>query len=509
MNERAARWKEVALPAAVLLVVALPRLWLAWHDHGVFWPDETYGGLEQAHRAAFGYGFIPWDFQDGMRSWLFPGLLAGVLRTATLFGARDALTLVRVATLAMVALSLLSIAGALRLAPRLLAPADEPERAAEVPAMLLAGAFAGALPIAVVLAHRALLDVAVAPAIVIAALLLREEPANAEGAAWRRAALAGALLGVAAALRPPIAPAFALLAGPALARRRAALTAAAGGAIAAFLLASGVVDWVTLGAPFHSLTAYVLWLRAHASEFPAEPLLFYPHRLWTSTGTVLLVIVAGVALAARRAPVEAATVVLYVAAHTVIAHKELRYLLPIVPLAAALAGAGLAAALAPRLGSRALVVLALAIGAEQGLRAASNRFVDYGVFTDRPWANARPWHFLEEKNLALVDAGRRADLCGLADVGGPSLALAGGYCYLHRDVPLFSLRDAAALAQPAIGESVNYAMTAPDVTIPGWTPVERGASRWLQRRDGPCVAHPELDNHLMPHPPGQRRSVTR
>lgn len=35
-------------------------------------PDEIFQYLEQAHRLVFGYGFIPWEFRFGARSWLVP-----------------------------------------------------------------------------------------------------------------------------------------------------------------------------------------------------------------------------------------------------------------------------------------------------------------------------------------------------------------------------------------------------------------------------------------------------
>ena len=63
----------LVLPLAVCV-----RLWVAWTDQGIIWPDEIYQSLEPAHHLAFGYGFTAWEFVDGARSWVFPGLLAAV-----------------------------------------------------------------------------------------------------------------------------------------------------------------------------------------------------------------------------------------------------------------------------------------------------------------------------------------------------------------------------------------------------------------------------------------------
>lgn len=39
---------------AILLIAAIPRFYSAITDHGIFWPDEIYQSIEQAHRIVFG-----------------------------------------------------------------------------------------------------------------------------------------------------------------------------------------------------------------------------------------------------------------------------------------------------------------------------------------------------------------------------------------------------------------------------------------------------------------------
>jgi hypothetical protein len=41
-------------------------------------PDENFQLLEQAHRIAFGYGVVPWEFRDGIRSPVVPYMLAAL-----------------------------------------------------------------------------------------------------------------------------------------------------------------------------------------------------------------------------------------------------------------------------------------------------------------------------------------------------------------------------------------------------------------------------------------------
>ena len=71
-HPRLERAAQVALIAALAAGAAL-RLAFAFSDDGIYWPDEIYKTLEPAHRVAFGYGLIPWEFVKGASSWLLPG----------------------------------------------------------------------------------------------------------------------------------------------------------------------------------------------------------------------------------------------------------------------------------------------------------------------------------------------------------------------------------------------------------------------------------------------------
>ena len=50
------------------------------------WGDEIFQTVEPAHRLVFGYGLVPWEFQLGMRSWLLPGVIAGLMEAARIVG---------------------------------------------------------------------------------------------------------------------------------------------------------------------------------------------------------------------------------------------------------------------------------------------------------------------------------------------------------------------------------------------------------------------------------------
>lgn len=66
-QERISFWGLAAL--AILLRV------LAFNAYSAHAPDEIIQYLEQAHRIVFGYGVVPWEFREFIRSWLIPLML--------------------------------------------------------------------------------------------------------------------------------------------------------------------------------------------------------------------------------------------------------------------------------------------------------------------------------------------------------------------------------------------------------------------------------------------------
>jgi len=461
---RRATW--IALFAACAL-----RLWLALKDHSIYWPDEIYQSLEQAHRLTFGYGFIPWEFRDGARNWILPGVVAGLWRVAALLGVESSLVLLGLARCGVVLASGASLWLAARLAERL-----SSARAGFITALVL-----GILPASVAFGYRTMSETVSAPLLVLGALCLTRRSARATCwagvwitlAAWLR--YQNALFGVAFVLQL-------------LFERRRRETLLFCVAALATALAGGVLDWVTWGRPFHSLLTYIDFnlLHAGASTFGVEPIGYYAKSLWDSTGPALLLLGPLALWGARRAPALALSVLGYLLVHSLIPHKELRFLVPALPLACVLIGIG-ADQLYQRARGRAgwwwlgLSVSALAMAFSLS-RLTYRRM---GQYLDTPRA-ARPiWHADEETNLLLADAGKKPDLCGLG-VLGLRPAFTGGYSYFHRAAPLLYRRQLCEA-----GPAVNYLMLPyylVDTLLPaGYTEVEHRGWLALFRRNGGCA----------------------
>src|SRR5258708_6184015 len=81
----AQRRKHTALAAILAIGFAL-RLIGALALPNIAHPDEIFQVIEPAHRLVFGSGIVSWEYIVGIRSWAFPGLIAGVMAVAGRLG---------------------------------------------------------------------------------------------------------------------------------------------------------------------------------------------------------------------------------------------------------------------------------------------------------------------------------------------------------------------------------------------------------------------------------------
>jgi GPI mannosyltransferase 3 len=70
-------WRESKRQLAIILIgAALVRIVICLFSDNLNHPDENFQIYEQAHRLVFGYGIIPWEFQQSVRSWIVPGIVS-------------------------------------------------------------------------------------------------------------------------------------------------------------------------------------------------------------------------------------------------------------------------------------------------------------------------------------------------------------------------------------------------------------------------------------------------
>jgi phosphatidylinositol glycan class B len=475
-----------------------PRAYLAVADDGMVWSDEIFQVLEQGHRAAFGYGLVPWEFKVGARSWLLPGAMGGLMKLCAGFGVAGGAGLVVACKLLFALLAVATFYPLLRMARAL--GGDF--------ALVLLGVTASVLPVSLVYDSRVLAEVASAPFLAWGAWLLlpwgmagrtgvpRHATVDwAEGVRGPAARLlaAGLLLGLGALLRYQngiLLPVFVLLV---LARSglRPAVWLVVG--VMAMLALGGLLDWVTWGRPFQSLFVYLRFnlVEGGANQWGVAKRGFYLRTMLATNGPVVLLLALGFLASLRRAWPVALLALLYLLVLSVVPHKELRFIVPVVPLFLACAAVGWSALLARLPYSyRRRKVAALALGIVMvvflAARARQVSFRDIGqpmsAAAEGGPTSGLVWDAFGERNRLFAQAATHADLCGLA---APAMNpyWTGGYTYLHRRVPLLWSAFGRELA------AANYAITGPGQALgdPRYSAIAKAGPYTLLRREGPCT----------------------
>jgi hypothetical protein len=482
----------------ILALAAAPRVWAAFADQGLFWPDEFYQSLEQSHRFAFGYGIVPWEFVEGARSWVFPGAIGALWKLLAGAGVTSAATLVVSAKLMMVVMAVLGVEAAMRLAHRM----------AGLGAAVLAGMFVAMFPALVLFGSKCMTETASAPLVLASALLAWDVPAS-EPRRRLRLAAAGAIAALAIFFRYQNGVvALGLLAVVASRRRwRDALDYAIGAT--AVGLAGGMLDWITWGQPFHAFLEDARFhLENRSAPWGSSPPSYYFEFSWRSGGPAMLLALVGFATMPPRLWAHGLLVVAYVAIHSFVPHKEYRYVTPIVPLFLTLSSVGLVASFAPlqrwserwaapaasrALRSKRAGPVALAIATALVIAGFTERTIDMtfadlghgdGLAAGLAFGDDRPWHAAEGINRLLWAAGAAPDLCGVVVKDIP-WSSTGGYAYLHRDVPMMFRYTKRNLA------SANYLIARREFHQPAEYregPESRGFM--LFHRSGACAPPP-------------------
>lgn len=412
---------------AVLLGAGLVfRVWLCFTDDGIYWPDEIYQSLEPAHRLVFGYGLVPWEFIEGARNWAFPGLLAAVLKAITLVlgdSPRRYLVAIR---LVFTVIGMATAWGTYRLARTC--------GARPVPATLGPIWFALAPP-SIYFAPRALSETASAVAVVFGfALALQLDRERA-----KRRVLAGAsLLGFSTLLRLQNGIFCAGLVGILLARRRWRDASVAALVLFGWALAFGLLDRLTWGDWFHSAVAYMRFnvIEGKGAQWGVSEGTYYLRVLWTSMPLVTLWVAPLSVLAVRRSAGLLVTACVYLLLHSIVPHKEFRFILPFLPIWFALAASGLSWVLSLLPFDARWPAAAIAsCAAFAGARFHTLTFGQLGQY-ERERPNASAYDDFGPVNRLLLVAHAQPDLCGI-EIEAVHLAWSGGATYLHRNVPIY------------------------------------------------------------------------
>lgn len=374
------------MAAIAVLAVAL-RLY-AFSPWDSVHADEFMQYLEQAHRVATGHGLVPWEARYGIRSPLIPDLLAGPM---ALVGGLTGVS----ATRALFALLCLGVV------PAAYAIGRATSRTHGLMAMLVAAIWYESVLFGV---HVLSESLAAAAALGGSAALL-----HAERRRWAFAA--GFLLALAVILRVP----YAAYAAPLVllsARRDLVLWRRLMlGALPALAL-SALADAAAGQIPFAWIWKNYALNMGHerAAAFGVHPAWQYAEHLWVRLFPAAIPILAGACLAPARYRPMLVGALVNIAAHSLIPHKEYRFIwlsvLVIVVLAAIASVDLVDRLLAARQASPKTRAPALAVMAGLWCLLSAGTLLATGG-----GASFRSGRQITE---AVVEAGRRPQTCGIA-----------------------------------------------------------------------------------------------
>jgi len=426
-------------------------------------PDEVFQILEQAHRLAFGNGFIPWEFDEGVRSYFWPGLLAGVFRAAERLWPGSYLIAAR---LALSLFSLVTVWFAWAILRRLTNP-----RAAVIGAFLSAVWFE-----LVYFGPKAHSEVLAAHLMLIGIYLAFP---YFEGLKPARIVLGGFLLGLAFCLRIQLAPVMAVfwLAVLAVNGWRRVLYATLGALAAAAF--TGVVDYLTLPYPYASILGYykVNIVEGVSTVFGHAPWHFMLAgfaRAWS--GALILFVWFGTEGVRRSRPLLllVAMAAALILAHSMVAHKEYRFIYPALPLLLIPVAAGIDA-LAARLYPAKCTTMAAILAGIFMLSVVVGSGGNYRSHFWRKYGETKAYQTIRNS----------PDACGVL-LHRVKWGETAGYTTLHRDLPLYYATGDADFER--LHDAANYVLSRlpekgyQEVRV--WT--EGDDPVYLYRRDGGC-----------------------
>lgn len=437
---------------ALLLAAAALRLFVALSLPNVHHADEIFQVAEQAHRLAYGYGVVPWEFQVGARSWLFPGALAVVMRAGEfVFGSPGGHLLS--ATFFLVLISLVPVWVAFLWGYRL----------GGLPAAIVGGGVCATWFEAVYFSSRASAEAVSASALLLGLYLVYPLPISSSRL---RIVVGGCLLGLSMVLRIHLAPAIALAFALGLISLRGSSWKSYCAGFVAPVALSGLLDALTWSYPFSSTVAYLRSnLAGGARQFGVAPPHFYLREItlvWSGAAVPMGVLAWR---AGRRLPLVPAMAVAIVIAHSFIGHKEYRFVFPAHLLVIVLAAIGSGELLRLRPSPSSVVLVLAGWSVTSAVLGVSHHYRPY-------WTRSQP----QIRAFRLL--ARTRDVCGVGLAGIPWYATP-GYVALHRDVPIYQVPKEASL--PGLSKGFNYLLRGASATEPG-------DSFALHRRFGQDVA---------------------
>ncbi len=398
---------------AIMLLALAARIATIF-PYAIHHADEIGQYLAQAHRLLNGYGIVPWEYANDMRPWLFPLILAAPMALGAWI-APDTIAHLYLPKLLMVLLSLSIPVAAWLLGKRLST------------AHALMAAFVAAIWCEIVyFASHTLTETASAAAILPAAAILLGR--RSDDRRWLL--LAGFLFGIAALMRFHYLPAIGIIAlWGCWGQWRARLVPIIGGGLIAVLI-GGIVDAAMGMTPYGWFinNFYQNVVLNRSAHFGVDGPAYYPMAVLGSWGVFTGLIAVLALIGGRRYPALLIAAIVNIVLHSMIGHKEYRFIMLSVNLLIILAALGsvdLVQFLRARYAVRSSALLFGAVSAFWIGGAVSR-----GIAMDGAWTRFQS----STQSMAIV--GRDPKACGVA-VNHYLVWITGVHAYLDRNVPIY------------------------------------------------------------------------
>lgn len=392
---------------ALVVAAFVTRLYALYATSGYLHPDCLFQYLEPAHRLVYGYGVVTWEYVDGIRPGLQPLFITTIFKFGKLMGmgVADIIFLNRVV---MVAFSL----GLLYVIFELARSVYGGEAAKYA---LLFSAFSGILWLWSADTNSQI------PSTLFVTASLALYYRGWETGGRRQYLLSGLALGVAFMFRFDSLIFTAPLVAFSVASRKAAGLKPFFLGFASGVLAQGVVDYLTWGGFLHSPVAFVMHnlVKDKASFFGVSPVYYYVGVLGLHLPAMFVL---HYAIEKRKGFAFLAVNALgFGLAYSIVPHKEVRYLIPMMPLFFIIAGRGLERAVA--LHGKPLLYGFAALTVIMGALVAHS----FGFSAN------------DDGSQAMRYVGRQADSTGVAYQ--QYWFETGGYTYLHKRIPMVYIAE--------------------------------------------------------------------
>lgn len=430
--------KDMNLIHVLALIGLTIRIYVALKSEQIHHPDELFQYLEQAHRFVFGYGNITWEFRWGARSWILPGFISSILYLCKALNLDDPTIYIPAVKIFFSVLSVSLVYSAYYATRRI----------ATTQAATLASLFVCFWYELIYFASRPTPEVLAAYLIVAALALVLDRTET------RKPFLFGLLSAMAVALRLQYAiPVIILVAYVAWAWRTADLRRSALSFLL-FIVAAGYIDRLTWGEMFSSyVNGYLFNVQYNISAvFGVSDSFYYLLALTIASSGLLLAAGLAAAWVWRKTWLVLVLVSGVIASHSLIPHKEYRFVFLVIPLMLILLAIVLSSSywitLSSRISHRWRMAAILGFFGISLAGATHALPFERFVYTNSIVARS-------EILDAVLALSQEKDVYAVINIAS-NWYEAGGYYYLHKNVPIY-YRDYFEKGLIDINKSTSYA----------------------------------------------------